>query len=337
METVPLLTKRTKFPIVEKHCEICGAAYRITVFRLHKSRYCSSFCMSKGLSLRYRGRKPSEVGILKTLDTKAKKYSPHFDLSPSQLGYLAGFIDADGSISFRKPHGITLQIVNTHRRSLETVHEWLGFGNIYSRRKTRGQFGNTPVFTWHCSFIRFSDKLLRILLPYLRINRQKAECVLGLLEPDQYRVPMSWGYVAGFFDGEGSVSYEPDLYTFSFANTDRDILEEIRQFLGCGTLSTHVHQSVRRKTMYQLRIRRHEDQVRFIEGVMPYMIIKTDKASSALEWIKAKKWRTQNRVRKVSAQFSQLREVATLTVPLQSPIIEATERLDTDLKVAEVN
>ncbi len=48
---------------------------------------------------------------------------------------------------------------------------------------------------------------------------------------------MNWDYVAGFFDGEGSVSIRSNRSSqLRLVNTDKAVMEAIRDFVGFGTI-----------------------------------------------------------------------------------------------------
>lgn len=108
---------------------------------------------------------------------------------------------------------------------------------------------------------------------------------------------MNLDYIAGFFDGEGSaISYINSKYlTFriDIANTNRDVLEKIREYLGFG----RVHKS--RDTsagnaVFHFYAGAHEDVLRFIELVFSRCFIKKEKLKEMRKMILEKNWGKRN-------------------------------------------
>ena len=54
---------------------------------------------------------------------------------------------------------------------------------------------------------------------------------------------MNWSYIAGFFDGEGSVAHNGKGFRITIAQTDLEILNLIKDFTGVG----HVIEVTKRK------------------------------------------------------------------------------------------
>lgn len=108
---------------------------------------------------------------------------------------------------------------------------------------------------------------------------------------------MDWSYVAGFLDGEGSISlarggsyrykgvrreptYRPAV---SLSNTNREVLDAIATFVGIGKV--HVHREERgNKTgfVYMLTGQRAS---KLLAGVLPHLIVKREQAEIALAFI----------------------------------------------------
>lgn len=100
---------------------------------------------------------------------------------------------------------------------------------------------------------------------------------------------MDWGYVAGYFDGEGSVRFKaapsrPDyiLVGLEWANTHLGSLEAMRDFMGCGRIQESAQG--RNKPVYHLQIQRVEDVLRVGEQMLPHLIIKGDKLAEMMAW-----------------------------------------------------
>ena len=225
--------------------------------------------------------------------TYAKKamarYNPVFDLKLEQLQYLAGIIDAEGTVQI-DPHYAKYQIsiCNSDRRCLEWVLNTVHFGNIYSRGITRqNHFGSKEIFVWQCAVSDFTKRLLVLLLPYLRVKRSKA---LHILEQQTVPTePMSWPYIAAFFDGEGCASfYEKEgLWVASLSNTEFAVLKEIQEFMGFGRIYSGAGT---KKPIWTLRLSSHDIQLRFGQAVLPFLVIKGEKIRGMVNFIQGKEW-----------------------------------------------
>lgn len=112
-------------------------------------------------------------------------------LKPTEISYLAGIIDGEGTISLgRVPpsqRGISqaiimrLQITNTDRRLLDWILERCGGRiNIRSRKATNPK--HKTQWTWRPPDRINCAEILRKCLPYLVIKGRQAELFLELLD-----------------------------------------------------------------------------------------------------------------------------------------------------------
>jgi hypothetical protein len=90
---------------------------------------------------------------------------------------------------------------------------------------------------------------------------------------------LSWGYVAGYFDGEGNVNLHITkrgdwTHSISWFNTHLESLEEIYAFIGCGRVAPRAVSALGRKPSYVLRVTRKLDILRVLEHMEPLLIIK---------------------------------------------------------------
>jgi len=88
-------------------------------------------------------------------------------------------------------------------------------------------------------------------------------------------------YIAGFFDGEGSISFCKN-YTIQVlvAQTDEDILLAIAQYFGTGTVRS-VKQRRGHKQGYTLTWCGQKAKA-VLEQILPYLVLKQDRASIAM-------------------------------------------------------
>jgi hypothetical protein len=111
---------------------------------------------------------------------------------------------------------------------------------------------------------------------------------------------ITWAYVAGFFDGEGSLHMDRYKSTVQIRidNTFRRAVQEIRSFVGCGTISNLGRAKPHHKDRFRLTISNHVDVLRILEGMLPYLIVKRRAAEVMIEYIRGKKWRAFRRRRR---------------------------------------
>lgn len=102
---------------------------------------------------------------------------------------------------------------------------------------------------------------------------------------------MNWGYVTGYFDGEGTVGLYRKSATrngmsvsLSWCNTHRESLEALQAFIECGVIRERRHVP-RTKPFYALYVERRADLMRIIPLMLPHSIIKAEKLSALLAYI----------------------------------------------------
>ncbi|MBW2675420.1 MAG: hypothetical protein JRD89_18760 [Deltaproteobacteria bacterium] len=182
-----------------------------------------------------------------------------------KLAYAGGFLDGDGCVHRAKFRGyLYLMWYNTHRKAIEKIT--INCGAIYEC--------NPKLPHWKTCF-------------RLQVGGAKAETLYKKLK--QFLVSrgaeVTWPYLAGFFDAEGSVcSYKRlDLRVIKITNSNLSILKALRAFLGFGKIYKKS-----KENCYEIRIN-YQDQVKqFIQGVLPYSVVKKSKLSEALKHIEVR-------------------------------------------------
>jgi len=101
-------------------------------------------------------------------------------------------------------------------------------------------------------------------------------------------VAMSWGYIAGYFDGEGNVNLHLTKRGdwsrgLSWFNTHLESLEEIQAFIGCGIVRPRKVSALGTKPSYYLTINRKVDILRVLNHMEPLLIIKRTAAARLRE------------------------------------------------------
>jgi hypothetical protein len=93
---------------------------------------------------------------------------------------------------------------------------------------------------------------------------------------------MTWQYIAGFFDGEGSLCLSNGRYFLSISQTNEEVLVAIREFAGVG----RVHKVTKRKQhwrdawIYQIGKRAHI--LSFLMNIVDHLIVKRDLVQLAI-------------------------------------------------------
>jgi hypothetical protein len=103
----------------------------------------------------------------------------------TQLAYLAGIIDGEGTIGIERqsPHETCrkktyythrLLIVNTSNILKQWLQENFPCGKITYRKKIDGR---KPCYVWRL-FGKDAEDILQAIIPFIKIKRNQAECVL---------------------------------------------------------------------------------------------------------------------------------------------------------------
>lgn len=109
-------------------------------------------------------------------------------MKDTDWAYLAGFLDADGSIAIDKTRrskggswcwAVKIHITNSHRDTLEWLVTVLD-GSIYLVNKQAPKHHRT-MWRW-VVFGRAAGPLLFNMLPYLRVKKKRAEIALRFIE-----------------------------------------------------------------------------------------------------------------------------------------------------------
>ena len=101
---------------------------------------------------------------------------------------------------------------------------------------------------------------------------------------------MDWSYIAGFFDGEGSVSMRVTkrgdmTRNLVWHNTHRESLEAMQAFMGIGTIYTRTPTGLGKKTQFALQISNKAGLLQAIDGMLPHLIIKREAAEALRQYL----------------------------------------------------
>jgi hypothetical protein len=106
-----------------------------------------------------------------------------------------------------------------------------------------------------------------------------------------------WGYVAGFFDGEGNLHRDKFKSTVHLRldNTSKAVLEKIQSFTGYGQISNRGRQKPHHKDRYRLTVADHSKVLIMLEKMLPYLVVKESTAKQMIEYIRGREWRVYRR------------------------------------------
>lgn len=104
---------------------------------------------------------------------------------------------------------------------------------------------------------------------------------------------MDWSYLAGFIDGEGSIV----IYTkprkrviINIPNTHLESINEIKRFLKVGNVHTYKRGKDHWKPYSLYHISSHKEVKEILTNLLPYLIIKKQKALQAIKMIEETDW-----------------------------------------------
>ena len=103
---------------------------------------------------------------------------------------------------------------------------------------------------------------------------------------------MNWDYLAGFLDGEGSIIIKPPRVRLYISNTNKIILEEIRDFVKCGSVYEINMKNKNKKwnKQYGWTICFHKEVLRILISLRDRLIIKKELCEKAIKYIENKRW-----------------------------------------------
>lgn len=112
---------------------------------------------------------------------------------------------------------------------------------------------------------------------------------------------MNWDYIAGFFDGEGTVfkshrnrnGRTEHIASVTMYNTHREVLEQIQNFLG-GAGSIYVHLRPDRpntKPCYAYRIAGHRTLQRILPKLISRSVLKRDGLKEVYSFVMTNRWK----------------------------------------------
>lgn len=93
---------------------------------------------------------------------------------------------------------------------------------------------------------------------------------------------MDWKYIAGFFDGEGSISHNGSGYRLTISQTNEEVLEAIRAFTKTGKVLSITKRKPHWKDSWVYNISKQKDIEKFLLKISPNLIVKKPLALKVL-------------------------------------------------------
>lgn len=109
--------------------------------------------------------------------------------------------------------------------------------------------------------------------------------------PNRHKSAYStWGQVAGYFDGDGTVSISITEFGFAlelvFVDNYKPFLEHIASFLQLnGFFSTFYFHRSNGRSSWRLRVRRKEDVISVLSLMLPHLDKKRNEAEAAIDYL----------------------------------------------------
>lgn len=97
---------------------------------------------------------------------------------------------------------------------------------------------------------------------------------------------MTWMYIAGFFDGEGSLVHNGKGFRISIAQANEVVLLEIKEFIGFGNIIKVKKRQAHWKDSWVYCIAKQENVLKFINNVKDHLIVKKNIVTSAIPRLK---------------------------------------------------
>ncbi|TSC83680.1 MAG: hypothetical protein G01um101413_950 [Parcubacteria group bacterium Gr01-1014_13] len=91
-----------------------------------------------------------------------------------------------------------------------------------------------------------------------------------------------WLYIAGFFDGEGSVSKNRHGFRITIPQTNKEVLEKIKDFVTFGYIIKVTKRKDHWKESWVYYIAKQEEVYKFISGIKKFCIVKQSLIKSAI-------------------------------------------------------
>ena len=222
------------------------------------------------------------------------------EVPAERLQYLAGFFDGDGCVSsHRMRPTMTVGVSGCSAEMLILFRDVFG-GGIYNLGRGRGL--KKPSLQWLLSSVRPCLSLNK-LRNYAVVKQAELDLALswpsdlekrilasqrlsGLKSCDFDELPsISWAWLAGFVDAEGSIQIRADrkVISLTISQKRRKVLDTIFEFLQANCLRSGEVRSDSRSA-YHLEVSAQKDVMILLEHLLEHgLLLKRDQAETALQ------------------------------------------------------
>ena len=97
---------------------------------------------------------------------------------------------------------------------------------------------------------------------------------------------MNWSYIAGFFDGEGSLTHNGKGFRITVPQTNEEVLNKIRDFSGVGYVIKLRKREAHWKDAWLYYIASTKGVCIFLEKASPYLVLKKKLALETIPYLK---------------------------------------------------
>ena len=96
---------------------------------------------------------------------------------------------------------------------------------------------------------------------------------------------MDWKYIAGFFDGEGTVAHNGKGFRITIPQTDEGVLKKIQEFVGFGYIIKLKKRKAHWKDSWLYYIASQKEVYIFLKKIKPYLIVKSKVTQKAMDYL----------------------------------------------------
>lgn len=94
---------------------------------------------------------------------------------------------------------------------------------------------------------------------------------------------MNWNYIAGFFDGEGSITKNGKGYRITISQTNFKVLNSIKNFLGFGNIFKEKKRKEHWKDSWVFYIAKQDEVLLFLKKIRFLIIVKEKEVARAIK------------------------------------------------------
>ncbi len=85
---------------------------------------------------------------------------------------------------------------------------------------------------------------------------------------------MNWQYIAGFFDGEGSLTHNGKGFRITIPQNNEEVLKSIKSFVGCGNIIFIKKRKAHWNDGWSYYIAKQSEVYDFVRKIKPFVIVK---------------------------------------------------------------